>query len=352
MLVDDNMAILSMGKNMLKDKYKVYPLPSAAKLFEMLSRVIPDLILLDIDMPEMDGYETLRRLKIKTETEGTEDIPVIFLTGRKNEASEMKGLNMGAIDYVYKPFSAPLLLRRIETHLLTISQKKELKNHNENLQAMVRKQTDSIFSLQSAVLSTVSELVEFRDTMTGNHVSRTQRYLQLLIAALIEENIYRNEMAHWNLYFLLPSAQLHDVGKIAIGDAILNKPGKLTPEEFEIMKTHVTIGISIIEKIGQNMPEHDFLKHAKTFVATHHERWDGTGYPVGLSGEDIPLEGRLMAIADVYDALISRRSYKPSFSREKAERIIIEGGGKHFDPVLVEMFRKTADGFAEISNYG
>lgn len=346
MLVDDNMANLSIGKNMLKDKYEVYPLPSAAKLFEVLSHVSPDLILLDVEMPEMNGYEVIRQLKADT---ATADIPVLFLTVKSDENSELEGLNLGAVDYVPKPFSAPLLLKRIENHLLASIQKKKLKNYNDNLQTMVRQQSSKIFDLQNVVLSTVAELVEFRDDVTGGHVSRTQKYLQLLINILIEDNIYPQEISQWDLYFLLPSAQLHDVGKIAISDAILNKPGRLTPEEFEIMKTHVSIGISIMERIERNAQEHAFLRHAKTFVATHHEKWDGSGYPFGLRGEAIPLEGRLMAIADVYDALISTRPYKPPLDVEEAERIIIEGSGKHFDPTLIDIFRKTANGFAKIA---
>ncbi|MDR3304744.1 MAG: response regulator [Clostridiales Family XIII bacterium] len=344
-LVDDNMATLTMGKNMLKTFYEVYPAPSAAKMFALLENVQPDLILLDIEMPEMDGYETIRLLKDDAKFL---DTPVIFLTAKSDEGSELEGLNLGAVDYMSKPFSAPLLLKRIETHLLFASQKKELRKTNANLSETVFIKTRQVFDLENSVLNTVAELVEFRDSVTGGHVSRTQKYLQFLIEKLIEENIYQDEVSTWDLNFLLPSAQLHDVGKIAISDAILNKPGKLTEEEFETMKSHVVIGVDVIERIEQNTSGHEFLRHAKVIAGTHHEKWNGGGYPLGLSGRNIPLEGRLMAIADVYDALISRRPYKKPFTTRESERIIEEGRGTHFDPVLVDIFRMVSGKFAEI----
>ncbi|MDR1243381.1 MAG: response regulator [Deltaproteobacteria bacterium] len=347
MLVDDNMANLTMGKTMLKNLYEVYAMPSAAKLFELLEHVTPDLILLDVIMPEMDGYEAIRRLKADPVLA---DIPVIFITSKNDELSELEGLSLGAIDYIGKPFSAALLLRRIENHLLLVSQKKSLKNYNDNLKDMVNKKTGQIFELQNAVLSTVADMLEFRDDATGGHVSRTQMYLELLVDKLQQEQIYTREIAAWDMDFLIASAQLHDVGKIAISDAILNKPGRLTPEEFAQMQKHVSIGVEAIDRIAKKTSEHSFLLHARTIAGTHHEKWDGTGYPAGLRGADIPLEGRLMAIADVYDALISKRPYKQPVTTAEAERIIIEERGSHFDPVLVDVFQSVAGYFADIAN--
>ncbi|MDR2800810.1 MAG: response regulator [Desulfovibrio sp.] len=346
MLVDDNIANLAVGKNMLKNTYEVYAIPSAAKLFEVLEHVTPDLILLDIMMPEMDGYEAIKLLKAESRWA---QIPVIFLTSRRDEHSELEGLSLGAIDYVAKPFSAPLLLKRIANHLLIVSQRRALQDYNENLQEMVRKKTEQIVELQNAVLTTVAEMVEFRDNMTGGHVSRTQGYLKLLVDKLLEEKIYMNEIALWDLDFLIRSALLHDVGKIAVSDVILNKPGDLTPEEFEEMKRHTAVGVEMVDRIASKTAEHAFLTHARIIAGTHHEKWDGSGYPAGLKGTEIPLEGRLMAIADVYDALTSARPYKHAFSAREAEEIIESRRGTHFDPVLVDVFHMVAVRFAEIA---
>ena len=349
-LVDDNMANLALGRNILKTFYETYPAPSAAKLFEILENVLPDLVLLDIDMPDMNGYETIKKMKADARLA---DIPVIFLTAKNDEQSELEGFNLGAADYVSKPFSAPLLLKRIANQLLIMRQKKDLltsqatlKDYAGNLEAMMHNKTKEVFALQTAVLATVADLVEFRDKLTGGHIVRTQRYLEALIAELIQDGTYEDEIMTWDLVFVLPSAQLHDVGKIAISDLILNKPTKLTPEEFEIMKTHVTEGVDAIEKIMQNTDAHAFLHHALLIAGTHHEKWDGSGYPLGLKGSDIPLEGRLMAIADVYDALVTARPYKEAFSHEEACKIIEASSGTHFDPILVEAFRKVEDEFA------
>jgi putative two-component system response regulator len=226
-----------------------------------------------------------------------------------------------------------------------------LKDYNDNLQQMVQKRTRQVVELQNSILNTVTEMVEFRDDITGGHIERTQSYLKLLVDKLLAEKIYWEEVSSWNLEFLVPSAQLHDVGKIAISDAILNKPGKLTPEEFRIMKTHASIGEAAIEGIMKTIPDNDFLRHAKIFAGTHHEKWDGSGYPRGLKDSAIPLQGRLMAIADVYDALIALRPYKQPLSTQEAERIILEGREKHFDPVLVDLFRELAPRFARIAEY-
>jgi putative two-component system response regulator len=344
-LVDDNLTNLAVGRNMLKAFYEVYPAPSAEKLFECLERFIPDLILLDVEMPQIDGYEAIRRLK---RTVAFAEIPVIFLTAKNDVGSELEGLGLGAVDYVSKPFSAPLLLRRIETHLQLAAGKKELKTHNDSLQADVSQKTRQLIDLENAVLNIVAELVEFRDSVTGGHVTRTQKYLRCLIEKLLEEGIYAVEISEWDLDLLISSAQLHDVGKIAISDAFLNKPDKLSDAEYEMMKMHVTIGVDVIERMEELTDKHEFWRYAKVIAGTHHEKWDGSGYPMGLKGKDIPLEGRLMAVADVYDALISERPYKKPLSAAEAEDVIEAGRDKHFEPILVDVFHKVSDRFAEI----
>ena len=352
-LVDDMMSNIDQGRNLLKTFFEVFPAPSAAKLFEILENVIPDLILLDIEMPEMNGYETIKKLKSDPRFA---DIPVIFVTSKDDESSEMQGFDLGAVDYVTKPFSGPLLLKRITNHLLIIEQRNELlasqavlQDYSDNLEELVREKTEEIFDLQSAILATVADLVEFRDKYTGGHINRTQRYLKTLVEEMLRSGVHTDEISSWDMDFYLAAAQLHDVGKIAISDMILNKPGKLTFEEFTIMKTHVTEGIEVIERVMSETKEHDFLNHALLFAGTHHEKWDGGGYPVGLRGENIPIEGRIMAIADVYDALISRRPYKEAFSHKDACEIIEDGAGSHFDPDLVRIFVNVKDKFYEIA---
>ncbi|MDR3256036.1 MAG: response regulator [Synergistaceae bacterium] len=356
MIVDDNIANLKVAKNALSDAYDVFTVPSAAKMFDLLERNKPKLILLDIDMPVMDGYEAIKILKNKP---GMEDIPVIFLTAKSDAESEIEGLSLGAIDYISKPFMPQLLRKRVELHLTVDAQKHmleaqaqrleaqsaELRNFNDNLQKMVEEKTCKVLELQSAILKTVSNLVESRDDITGGHVERTQKCLRVLIEGLNELGLYREQIQDWDIDLMLQSSQLHDVGKIAIADMILNKPGRLTPEEFEEMKRHTTLGVKIIERIEAETTDSEFLKYAKIFAGTHQEKWDGTGYPEGLAGEDIPLPGRLMAIADVYDALTSDRPYKKAFSHEDAVEIILNGRGTHFDPVLVDVFEQVSDEF-------
>lgn len=342
-LVDDDLTNLNVGKNALSGHYNVFTLNSSALLLKILEKNIPDLILLDVEMPEINGYETMKILKSK---ERTKNIPVIFLTAKSDYDNELEGLLLGAVDYIKKPFSPILLLKRLEMHL-------ELIALNTNLQEMVELRTQTILELQSAILATMAELVECRDDVTGGHIERTQNYMYLMLKALFdapeEKHGYRNEISLWDTKVLLQSAQLHDVGKIIVSDNILNKPGKLTKEEFDKMKEHTTFGEKVIEKIEKNIVESEFLKHAKIFAASHHEKWDGSGYPKGIKGEEIPLQGRIMAIADVYDALISDRPYKKAFSHEEAVGIIVSGRGKHFDPVLVDLFVEIADKFAQIS---
>ena len=341
-LVDDNPANLRIGKNVLNEKYAVATAPSAEKMFSLLENNSPAMLLLDVDMPEMNGHEAIKILKSKPQTK---DIPVIFLTARTDSDDELEGLSLGAIDYIVKPFQPPLLLKRIEVHLLIEAQRKELQYFNENLQKMVEEKTESILELQNAMLKTIAELVECRDDITGGHIERTQRGIKILLEELEKSGVYRDETRGWDMNLLLQSCQLHDVGKISIDDRILKKPGRLSDEEFEEMKKHASFGEQIIEKIEALAKESDFLNYAKIFAASHHEKWDGTGYPRGLKEHEIPLLGRIMAIADVYDALVSERPYKKAFSHDEAVRIIVEGSGTQFDSALIQVFINAAEQF-------
>jgi putative two-component system response regulator len=335
LLADDDPVNLKLARNTLMDTYDVFTMPSAEKMFQFLEQKSPDLILLDVLMPGTSGYSAIKILK---QDPRTREIPVIFLTSQSDSGSELKGFNLGAVDYISKPFSPQLLLKRVEVHLLVDSQKTELQYLNNNLQHLVNEKTSEVLSLQNAVVKTMSNLVEYRDDVTGEHVERTETYLHLLMQEMIRRNIYTAEIQSWDLDLIFRSAQLHDVGKIAIRDNILLKPGKLSPDEFEEMKKHTTFGETIIDTIQKSAKKSMFLTHAKIMAGTHHEKWDGTGYPGGLSGLDIPLEGRLMALADVYDALISTRPYKPAMSSDKALGIMASESGRHFDPVLVDIF--------------
>lgn len=341
MLVDDNTTNLKIGRNALSEQFNVFTIPSGKRLFELLERVLPDLILLDVEMPGMDGYEVIKKLKAD---ERTASIPVIFLTARSDAGSELEGLSLGAVDYIVKPFSPPILLKRIETHLL-------LKYYNNHLLDLVDEKTKIVTDLKNAVFITVSEIVEYRDDITGKHIERTRRYLEILINELMRRDLYGDITQTWDVDFLFQSAALHDVGKINIRDSILLKPGKLTADEFEVMKAHTIFGEQIIDRIAQNTTEQNFLKNARIFAGTHHEHWDGTGYPRGLQGADIPLQGRILAIVDVYDALISDRPYKKAFNHETAIEIIRAESGTHFEPALVQLFLDKEQEFHKIATH-
>ena len=327
-VVDDNGTNLTKAEDALDKLYQIITLSSAAKMFSMLDRIKPDLILLDVEMPEIDGFEAMKRLKANSLYA---DIPVIFLTSLTDSVNEAHGIELGAVDFITKPFSEPVLVNRIKNHL----QIDELiRERTEQL----RERSERLEKLQNGIVFAMADLVENRDTNTGGHIERTTVFIKLLIDAMGKHHGYKEEMQNWDLESVISSARLHDIGKISIPDSILNKPGSLTKEEFQTMKTHSALGEQIIEQMVSQTGEADFLNNAKLSAAYHHERWDGTGYPYGLSGTDIPLHGRIMAIVDVYDALTSDRPYKKAFSDEEALSIIMDGSGKHFDPEIVNVF--------------
>jgi putative two-component system response regulator len=361
MVVDDNLASLKVAKLALAQSFDVFTVPSTAKMLDMLERNRPHMILLDIDMPGANGLEAIRMLK---SSPATWDIPVIFLTARVDPESEMEGLALGAIDYISKPFNPQLLRKRVDLHITVASQKRrleeqaaaldasvrEMRHFNKNLQRLVDERTRDVLNMQNAVLRGIADMVEGRDGDTGGHIERTQRFVRELVDGLGAMGLYRDDTREWDIDLMVESSKLHDVGKIAIPDGILKKPGALTRQEFEEMQKHVEYGVSIIERIERDVPDSDFLRYAKVFAATHHEKWDGSGYPRGLTGDRIPLPGRLMALADVYDALTSRRPYKDPFPHEEAARIVQAERGRHFDPVLVEVFGRVAGRFAAIAD--
>ena len=331
-VVDDSDINLTMAKQALSGKYRVFTLPSAPKMFALMEKVMPDLILLDIRMPEMDGFAALSKLM---EDSRTARIPVMFLTSSNDTETETHGFEAGVVDFITKPFSQTVLLRRIETHL--------------RIDDLIKERTARLEKLKNGIVAVLADIVECRDETTGGHIERTSQSIGVLVQAMRENGVYADEIAGLNIDNIIASARLHDVGKIAISDVILNKPGKLSPEEFVIIKTHVKEGEQIIDKIVAKTGDEEYLLHAKTFVSYHHEHWDGSGYPYGLSGYDIPLFGRIMAIVDVYDALVSERPYKKPFPYDVAVNIIMQESGKHFDPKIAEVFFLKKDSFRAIA---
>lgn len=348
--VDDTPENLDLIRAVLWGKYRLL-LATSGELALRISRAQkPDLILLDIMMPAMDGYEVCRRLKSDPMTC---DIPVIFLTAKSEITDETRGLTLGAVDYLTKPISPPIVEARIAAHLNLKKARDLLKEQNIALEAMVVERTRQISENQEVTMVAMGALAETRDPETGNHIWRTQNYVRLLAEKLQHHRRFSEFLTPEVIPLLSKSAPLHDIGKVGVPDHILLKPGKLTVEEFEIMKKHSACGRDAIvaaeSKLGENQLKHSFLSLAKEIAYSHHEKWDGSGYPEGLRGEDIPISARLMAIADVYDALISRRVYKEPFSQEKSVAIIREGRGTHFDPDVADAFLKSAGEFLAIA---
>ena len=327
-VVDDSDTNLETAEAALEEHYDVITIPSGKKAIELLEKIKPHLILMDIEMPEMSGFDVLDSIKSNEEHQ---DIPIIFLTAMVNPDVETKALEMGVVDFITKPFSTPVLLNRVRLHI--------------DISEVIRERTKQLVRAQQDIIFVLADVVENRDEVTKFHIDRTAMFVKLLLTAMKERGVYYEQVKDLSPDKLAESSLLHDVGKITIPDAILNKPSRLTAEEFEIMKTHVLAGKKIIKKVISRSGENVFLYNAKLFATYHHERWDGSGYPYGLKGDNIPLQGRIMAIVDVYDALISKRPYKDAFPDNIAIKIISEESGKHFDPKIVEVFLEIHEQF-------
>ena len=346
--VDDAPMNLSLITGLLKSHYRVKVANSGEKALRIVhSDLPPDLVLLDVMMPDLDGIEVCRRLK---QDPRTRHIPVIFLTAMSKSEDERIGLEAGAVDYITKPISPPILLARVKTHLQLKAGQDFLKDKNAYLQSEVFRRTREVQAIQDVTILTMASLAETRDNETGNHIRRTQHYVKALAIKLRDHPRFAGYFTDHVIDLLFKSAPLHDIGKVGIPDKILLKPGKLTPEEFEIMKTHTTLGRDAIEQAERQLGTPvEFLKVAKEIAYSHQEKWDGSGYPEGLAGDGIPVSARLMAVADVYDALISRRVYKPAFTHERAVELISEGRGKHFDPDITDAFMEIREEFRTIA---
>jgi len=349
LIVDDTPDNISLLSGLLKDQYKIKIATNGLKALQIASSLPgPDLILLDVMMPEMDGYETCRRLKADI---ATSDIPIIFLTAKSQVQDEEMGLRLGAVDYISKPISPPIVLARVATQLNLVRARHLLQDQNKHLESLVQDRTRKLAKMQDAIIMAMASLAETRDNETGNHIRRTQNYVAALARKLKGHVRFSNELTEENIDLLFKSAPLHDIGKVGIPDNILLKPDKLTSEEFEVMKLHTVYGRETIISVEKYLGEsNEFLRFAREITYSHQEKWDGSGYPENLAGDAIPLSARLMAVADVYDALISRRVYKPAFSHEEAIGIMRKGHGTHFDPDILDAFLEITEEFRQIAN--
>lgn len=308
---------------------------------------LPDLILLDVMMPGLNGYDVCERLKADPRTNG---IPVIFLTVRTDAADEQHGFDVGAVDYITKPISPPIVKARIRNHLTLKAASDFLTDRNAFLEQEIDRRITELNAVQEATIIALASLAETRDAETGNHIRRTQLYVKALADTLKNHPRFAHELSDESIYLMYKSAPLHDIGKVGIPDSILLKPGPLDADEWEIMKRHTTLGRDALLAAESTMgSEVSFLRYAKEITFSHQEKWDGSGYPQGLKDEQIPISARLMAVADVYDALISERVYKAAYSHEDAVATITAGKGLHFDPDVVEAFTQMADVFRQIA---
>lgn len=341
LLVDDAPENLELMGELLSGQYKVRVAASGERALKILEGpALPDLMLLDVMMPNLSGWDVCRVMKADPRLK---DIPVIFLTAKSEAADEQVGLELGAVDYITKPINPAVLMARVNTHLKLKQASDFLRDSNSFLTAEVERRTAEISALQDVTVTAMASLAETRDNETGNHIRRTQRYMKVLAEELKTHPKFSSYLTDDQIQVLVRSAPLHDIGKVGIPDNILLKPGKLSHDEFEIMKTHTTIGRDAIAAAEAAMPfDSAFLQCAREIALSHQEKWDGSGYPEGLSGEDIPISARLMAVADVFDALMSRRPYKEPMSGADALAIVSQGAGSHFDPVIVNAFESVS----------
>ena len=336
LVVDDDLSILRQIAAQLSENYEVSLAKSGALAFQICIKEKPDLILLDIEMPDMDGFEVLSRIK---QNPFLDRIPVIFLTARHDAATEVKALELGARDFIPKPVERSILLHRIELHLRFVSYQAQTEQN--------------VISLSDSIATSFAEMIEYRDENTGGHVIRTSKYVELLGKEMIIRGFFPDELNNAELQLMMRASPLHDIGKIAISDRILLKAGRLDDVEFTAMKRHAQIGMAIIERMYQRMPAQHYLRYGCLIAGSHHERYDGKGYPRGISGNDIPLCGRIMAVADVYDALTENRVYRKGMGHSKARAVILENRGTQFDPAVVDTFRDVEEQILQIAcTYG
>lgn len=346
MVVDDTPANIDVLETMLNERgYRVVAFPRGEMAVAAAKASPPDLILLDIMMPGMNGFEVCRKMK---ESQTLDDVPVIFMSALDDQENKVKAFSEGGVDYITKPFQDDEVYARINAHINLRKMRLEIKRYSESLETRVQEQVKEISESQLSTLSAITRLAELRDEYTGRHVERTQIFCQMLALELRRESYYEKIITDAFIRNIFHAAALHDVGKIGIPDRILLKKGRLEPDEFEVMKLHVDIGKRTLREVLNKYRQNEFIKLGLELTASHHEKWDGSGYPEGLYGQDIPLSARIMALVDVYDALRSRRPYKEALPHDSSVRIIQEGGGIHFDPSVVKAFTNIQTTFENI----
>jgi putative two-component system response regulator len=339
LVVDDTKTNIEVLEGILSSHYDVFVALDGRKALFLTEKVKPDLILLDVMMPELDGYETLREMKARNILGGT---PVIFLTAKSDSKSEKIGLDLGAVDYIGKPFSPELVLLRIKNQL-------EYKRQRDHLHELVVEKTQDLRNTLKVMLTSLGALAEYRDPETGEHIKRTQIVVQKLAEVLMKDPKFQKDIPNAEYVdYYATAAPLHDIGKVGIQDEILRKPGKLTDEEKAIMREHPVMGYNVLMEAAKGLDDKTMIKIAADIALSHHEYYDGNGYPNKLKGDQIPLCGRIMAVADVYDALVSKRPYKDPYPHEVAVQEILKGKGAQFDPDVVDAFVSIADGLPEL----
>ena len=346
LIVDDTPANLQLLASMLKERgYKTRPVPSGLLALQAALSETPDLILLDVNMPEMNGFEVCQGLKAD---EKLKDIPVIFISALNEVLDKVKAFAVGGVDYITKPFQFDEVQARVDTHLKIRHLQEELEQHNRQLGKLVQVQVKKISDTQMAMIFALAKLAESRDDDSGLHLERVQAFCKKLAEGLSHRFRSGGQVDVTFIENIFYASPLHDIGKVAIADRIVLKPGKLTPEEFEIMKTHAALGAEKLEAVQRQFPGNALLDMGIAIARFHHEKWDGAGYPQGLAGEAIPLSARIMAVVDVYETLRAKRCYKAPFSHEESVDIIVSSSGTHFDPEIVKVFIELKEDFRAI----
>ncbi len=343
LVVDDIELNRLILREILSEDYEVADMPGGVEAIDYLfhTEELPAAILLDIMMPDMDGFEVLSLIK---SNELTEKIPVLFITAADADANESKGLHAGAVDYIPKPFNPDVVKARVDNNI-------RLYQYSTNLEHLVLQKTEELTITHERMLESMADIIECRSLESGEHIRRTRELMKILAVRMLNKPVFREQLLEGNCDAIIRASVLHDIGKVGIPDSILLKPGKLSEDEFEIMKTHTTIGSEVLHNISSALTgDAIYLKHCEDICKYHHERWDGHGYPEGKKGLDIPLSARILSIVDVYDALVAERCYKAAMPHEKAVDIIKEGAGTQFDPDIIEVFLEVENDFQNLSH--